>query len=339
MSRALYKNSNTQGGKQYFHGTKNTGKNSGRLPFAQFFSCNHLETHGSRQRNTKYMKEQVKKLYQEMQEDIDLYQEMGIPAINRLSGALKSIKGIVLRLKTTVLQDGFKDETQEIDFFKHQKPLFVSEQIYLIEYATIFLGKPSQSEGLPEAYYQEELKRLQLFINRFGFLYQCYKMEASDLDHILFLRDAGPTGMLLPDMADADPAFATNGDYLWAKFMAYERLQLWLEEELKCLRGGPAAPASGDHAPAGIPGGLKWTGETINLVEFAYGIWLTGQVNNGQVSITEIVEFLEHAFRVRIGKPHRRWQGIANRKRLGYTKFLDEMKAGIERRIEEEISK
>jgi hypothetical protein len=90
--------------------------------------------------------------------------------------------------------------------------------------------------------------------------------------------------------------------------------------------------------PAGS-GGLKWTGETINLVEIAYGIWLTGQRNNGQVSITEIVEFLEGAFRVRIGKPHRRWQGITNRKRLGYTRFLDEMKGAIEKRLEEEMGR
>jgi hypothetical protein len=287
------------------------------------------------------MKDQIKKLYQEMQEDIGFYQEMGIPATNRLSGALKSIKEIVLRLKTNVLHDGFKDEAQEIDFFKRQKPLFVSEQIYLTEYATIFLGKPSLSDSLLEAYYQEELKRLQMFINRFGFLYQCYKLEAGDLDSVLFLREAGPTGMLLPDMADADPAFSTNGDHLWAKFMAYERLQLWLEEELKRLRGGgvTGSARADDYPPAGAPGGVKWTGETINLVEIAYGIWLTGQLNNGQVSITEIVEFLEHAFRVRIGKPHRRWQGIASRKRLGYTRYIDEIKAAIEKRVEEELER
>jgi len=87
---------------------------------------------------------------------------------------------------------------------------------------------------------------------------------------------------------------------------------------------------------------MRWTGETINLVEIAYGIWLTGQLNNGQlnngqVSVTEIVEFLEVAFRVKIGKPHRRWQGIARRKRLGYTRFLDEMKGAIEKRVEEEL--
>jgi hypothetical protein len=246
---------------------------------------------------------------------------------------------MMIRLKVHVMTEGFSSEEAEIAFFKTEKPLFVAEQIYLTEYATVFLGKPSLSDGLLEAYYAGELKRVHTFINRFGFLYQCYKLEAKDLDSALFLRDAGPSGMLLPETPDADPAFSTNGDYLWAKFMAYERLMLWLEEELKRLRGGgaPAAP-NDDPRPAG-PGGLKWTGETINLVEIAYGIWLTGQVNNGQVSITEIMEFLEGAFRVRIGKPHRRWQSLTRRKRLAAFRFVDEVKAALEKRLEEEMGR
>jgi len=287
------------------------------------------------------MKPEVKKLYDELQEDLAFYEELGAPPANRLSGALFSVRAMMIRLKVLVMTEGFGGPEAEIAFFKHEKPLFVAEQVYLTEYTVLLLGKPMPGSGLVEAYYIEELKRVQTFINRFGFLYQCYKMEAKDLDSVLFLRGAGPSGMLLPETPDADPQFSTNGDFLWAKFMAYERLQAWLEEQLALFHGqgkGTATPhGHADHLMPPI--GLKWTGESINLVELAYGIWLTGQVNNGNVSITEIVEFLEAAFRVRIGKPHRRWQGIANRKRLGYTRFLDECKGAIAKRIEEELVK
>jgi len=112
--------------------------------------------------------------------------------------------------------------------------------------------------------------------------------------------------MVLPQTPDTDPRFVTNGDYLWAKYIAYERLQHWQEAELGKLRGGSddEDKAPPNH-PGGGPGGLRWTGETINLVELAYGIWLMGQLNNGQVAVTEIVEFIEQVFRVHIGKPHR----------------------------------
>src|ERR1700722_10521499 len=91
---------------------------------------------------------------------------------------------------------------------KKKKLLFVAEQIYLIQYTTIFCGKPAYSKDLLEAYYMEELKRLRVFINRYGFLYQCYKLDAGDLDSVLFLRDAGPSGMVLPEMTEQDPAFS-----------------------------------------------------------------------------------------------------------------------------------
>jgi hypothetical protein len=84
---------------------------------------------------------------------------------------------------------------------------------------------------------------------------------------------------------------------------------------------------------------LKWTGETINLVEIAYGIWLTGQVNHGNASISEIVLWLEKHFAVRVGKAHRRWQNISGRKRLSYTRYLDECKAAIEKRVEDEFGR
>jgi hypothetical protein len=81
---------------------------------------------------------------------------------------------------------------------------------------------------------------------------------------------------------------------------------------------------------------LQWTGETINLAELAYGIWLTGQVNNGNATITEIMEWLEIHLHVKIGVPFRRWFSISKRKRISLTKYIDQIKAAILKRVDEE---
>jgi hypothetical protein len=81
---------------------------------------------------------------------------------------------------------------------------------------------------------------------------------------------------------------------------------------------------------------LKWTGNTINLAELAYGIWLTGQINHGNVSVNQVVGWLEKQLGVKIGDPHRRWQSIAARKRVGPFVFVDEMKDALVKRLEEE---
>jgi len=310
----------------------NTDKTAGRLAFAL---------------KTKTMKAYIQTLYTELQEDLEAYMEMGILPINKLSGALHTLRGTLGKLKSHVLQHPFKDQQEEITFFKKEKPLFVAEQLYAVDLCIIQTAQPRYDTALIREYLESELRQINVYFRKYSFLYQYYQLDSTDMDVLLFVRGAYPKDVLVPDAADPDPAFSTACDHLWARFMAYERLREWLVSEIRAMDGGGAGAQpgnpGGDMPPpgpvSGGPGGMRWTGETINLVEIAYGIWLTGQLNNGQVSVTEIVEFLEGMFRVKIGKPHRRWQGIARRKRLGYTRFLDEMKAALEKRVEEEFSK
>jgi hypothetical protein len=103
------------------------------------------------------MRGEIKKLYDELQEDLAFYEDLGAPPANRLSGALVSIRAMMIRLKVLVMKEGFTSNQAEIAFFKNEKPLFVAEQVFLTEYTVILLGKPMSGSGLVEAYYIEEL--------------------------------------------------------------------------------------------------------------------------------------------------------------------------------------
>jgi hypothetical protein len=281
----------------------------------------------------KINEDQINRCYDRLIEELQLYTEMGTIPIRKLSGALQSLRSALAQVKQLVLAEGFAGEAEEIAFFKQVKPKFVSEQLYFVEVCSIQQFKPFEAALLAD-YYSDELRRVRVFLSRHSFLYQCFQMGASELDSVLFLRNAGTSGMLLPVSPDPDPLFSTNGDFLWAKFMAYERLSEWLGDELNSLR-----PGGGPQAPAGGNGGLKWTGDGINLVELGYGIWLTGQLNNGNAGIAEIVAWLEVCFGVKLGRPYRRWQSIAGRKRVGVTKYADEIRVAILKRLDEELGR
>jgi|GEM_PF-4618507 RteC protein. len=81
------------------------------------------------------------------------------------------------------------------------------------------------------------------------------------------------------------------------------------------------------------PNALRWTGESINLVELAYGIWLTGQLNNGNATISEIIRWMEASLGIHVGRAYRRWTEISRRDRVHSTKFIDRMKESIDERI------
>jgi len=287
------------------------------------------------------MKKFTEQLYDDLKEELSVYADLGTLPIRKVTGAIHSIQNAFAKLKKHFAETPFKTQDEEIHFFKYEKPRFTAEHFYAMEIFSIETARPMNDASLLKAFYEQELKYIQRFLYANKFLYAYYQFNLNDLDQSLFVRGAKPVDIPVPDVIGLDPLFTTCCDTLWGKFMAFERLEVWLRTELKELNGDGSQRSKDDQpsAPAGGPGGMRWTGETINLVEIAYGIWLTGQLNNGQVSITEITEFLEVVFRVRVGKPHRRWQSLTRRKRLAAFRFVDEVKAALEKRLEEEWGK
>lgn len=256
------------------------------------------------------------------------------------------------KIKERITQYPFKTTAEEILFFKQEKPRFLAEQLFALEMVNVQTSRPLYDAENLKTFYQNELSGPGRFFSQYKAMYQYYQLDATDLDELLFIRGAKPPSMLLPETQNLDPAFSTNGDYAFAKFIAMERLQAYLIEELKELNRPGRRLYNGlgwqhvddNHLKSGGemnhgPSKLSWTGESINLVELAYGMWLTGQINNGNASVSEIVEFLEKCFQVEIGTPHRRWQSISRRKRIAPFKYVDEIKAALSKRLEEEWGK
>lgn len=67
-----------------------------------------------------------------------------------------------------------------------------------------------------------------------------------------------------------------------------------------------------------------------------FGWYYTGQINNGQATIADLVRKVERVFNVNLGKPYRRFSEIRQRKRLSKTKFLEEMSRAINKKIEDD---
>ncbi len=281
------------------------------------------------------MKNYSTTLFQELEEELFLFSEIGTLPVRRLAGALSSIRNALDKLKAYLEGHPFKDQEEEIDFFKCSKPRFISEQLYALEMFNIETNRPFAGDVLLKAFYEKELQFIDRFFTQYKFLYQYYKFEFKELDTLLFLRGAKPSDIILPETAGLDINFSTSCDLLFGKFIAYERLQIYLLEEIRSLEN----PLKSSNVLREGFIDLKWTGETINLAEVAYGIWLTGQINYGNASITEIIESLENCFQVKIGTAFRRWQSISRRKRIKPTKYLDQMKDAVLQRLDEENSR
>lgn len=277
------------------------------------------------------MKEFIEELKIKLYKALLASRELSNP-LERLKQALKIVQDSLVKLKQIQIEKGFIDISEEIHFFKTIKPCIYAYKIEEVMYFNLSINKPVGTKETQIVYFEEELKTLQRFFQLHAFHYQYYKLGGVELDSLYFVRGAQMSTIPILEASEMDPEFSTGMDFLFAKFIAYERLQLFIIEQIGALKN----PA--EHHLAKIVQGLKWTGDAINLVEIAYGMYHTGQLNHGNASLTQIVRWLEENLQVNIGRAHRRFTEISRRKRLSSTKYLDQMRDAINKKIENDLT-
>jgi hypothetical protein len=234
-------------------------------------------------------------------------------------------------LKALMHEHGFETKADEVYFFKYTKPQMVALQLYEVLNFNLIANSPAGTKEMIKAYYEEELLQVFRFFRQQSYHYQYYRLRADELDELFFIRGAEPVMIPVLEEMESIANFSTTMDYAFAKYIAYERLQDDLLERLTNLYGEEKEDQASKKTI-----NLRWTGESINLVEIAYGLWLTGQLNEGNVTITDVIHWLEEKFQVKIGVAYRRWTEISNRTHSA-TKFLDRMRDAIQQRINDDL--
>lgn len=237
-----------------------------------------------------------------------------------------SVRASIAELKAHFRMNPFPGNEQEIQFFKYEKPAIVAEHIYAQELYAIESNTPVGEQSLADVYYFQELNYIRRVFDQNRFLYQYFQLDGTEFDEIYFCRGNRRPEINLPAAVDADPEFSTPGDFVFARFIAFERLQNHVSDLLYAKKDS-TYDKGGDF--------VRWTGDVINLVELIYGLYLTGQINHGNASMNELVRWAEQQFGVKIGVIQRKFAEIQGRKRISATKFIDKMKDGLLQKIDD----
>ncbi len=250
-----------------------------------------------------------------------------VPELKTVGVKNPIIVGDLVRNSITTLKEHFKanpfpDKQKEIVFFKYDKPLCVAEHIFAQELYAIESNKPVGDKKVSDNYYIQELTYIRRGFDQNRYLYQYFQLDGVEFDELYFCRGSRPPEIALPVAPDFDPEFSTPGDFVFAKFIALERLQNYISDILYSH-----SDDDGNHP-------LRWTGDLVNLVELIYGLHLTGQLNNGNASLNEMVRWAENQFGVKIVVIQRKFAEIQRRKRITATKFIDQMKDSLQQKIE-----
>jgi hypothetical protein len=251
--------------------------------------------------------------------------------MERLTACLSTTRKYLKLLKEYLDGHPFENRAAEIEFFKYDKPKFYQWLIYYLECYTIENGKPLDVGKPLLRYYTDQLKYINRFFRQNEFHYQYYKLNAVEMDNLYFIRGAEVQQILIPEIPEVNPDFSTSMDYLFAKFMAYEHLQQYVLE----LMQSPAEKATAMPMVSKKGRATKWTGDTCNLIEIVYGIYDTRQVNDGKVDLSDLMDVFEQCFQVNLSRYFRRFTEIKRRKTMSKTRYLDQMRDAIHKRIDD----
>lgn len=251
--------------------------------------------------------------------------------LDRMKAALVCIRKFLQRQLQFITENTFKDTQEEASYFKNIKPQFYYHYIFEVALYNLVTGLPCGDDESKRAYYLDELRFAQRVFKEHPFLYQYYRLGGDELDELYFVRGVTVQSVLIPEVPELDSEFSASGDYLFAKFKAYEMLQEYIAHELsnvgKATRVAFARPGRGAEP-------LKWTGDQVNAIELGYGIWLSGQLNKGDASLADIMYWLGQSLDIDLARHTRRFDEIKARKLVSQTRFTDNMRDAIRQHID-----
>lgn len=244
------------------------------------------------------------------------------------------IRSALSKLKAFVLESNFKNEDEEILFFKEIKPGILSQLIYYAKLNNIESKRPIGSLEIQQDYLLRELEKLTLFFNSHLEFYRYYRMNSTFLDDKFFVRGREDLHSHLDNpLIYIDPDFSTSQDYTVAKIIANDRLEVFLKTELDALSIKANNPnwvqlGSLENTP------LQWTDNKTALVELIYALYASGSLNNGHCEIRELASFFEQAFNVKFTDIYHTYIEIKNR--TNPVRYIDNLKAALLRKMEED---
>lgn len=245
------------------------------------------------------------------------------------------IKDILSKLRAFIVNYKFKTEEEEIYFFKVIKPEIVSQLIYHVKINNFESKRPLGSPEVQHNYILMELEKLTMYFNNHLEFYRYYRMNSTFLDDKFFVRGREDLHLHIENlMVHIDPEFSTSQDYMVAKIIANDRLEVYFKTELEALSKKTSGTfwLQNNNLNNNL---FHWTDSKTALVELIYAICAVGSLNHGKCEIRELTAFFEQIFNVRLTDIYRTYLEI--KLRSIPTKYMDSLKTALLRKMEEDL--
>lgn len=197
------------------------------------------------------------------------------------------------RLKDFIINYHFKNEDEEIEFFKEVKPKLFYRLIYYRKIYNIELNRPIAGLEMQKAYLLSELEGINKYTSKRLDFIRYYRAGATYLDQLYFLRRKTDTEQYLETFYyELDPDFSTNCDFKVAKILANDMLSAYLLTELEVLEA-KGKRVSDFFIPRVR---LTWQESKSDLIELIYAF--DSKQCFGEVPLRQLANYFEQVFNI-----------------------------------------
>lgn len=260
----------------------------------------------------------------ELETALDLLTENEHNIILLSERALMKIDHCIRGIKKMLKEITFESAADEVLFFKHHKPFFISKFIYYSTLLEIESTKPCAGDKNQRKYYEGELLKIRKYQCDEQDFYNYYRRNATYLDYKYFTRNSHDLKMKLSShLYNFDEDFTTTYDHKIAVFIAHEGLENYLMERVK-----------NSHTEEKYPV-LQWTSSKVSLLELLYALHLSQCFNAGNLNFIEIVRHAEKVLHINLGNVYKTIGEIKSRK-YKRKRFLELLSVNLEKIFEED---
>ncbi|GAB3422078.1 RteC domain-containing protein [Niabella aquatica] len=245
------------------------------------------------------------------------------------------LKEMLYAIKTEVLQAGFKNEQQEIDFFRNIKPQVLGKLIYYNKVFRIETTCPVSNGKMYYSYFENELKLLKSeykeSICNTDF-YRYYRAGRTDRDHSYFrLGQINYHDGLNSGVFEIDLNFSTYYDNKIAYIVANELLYTYLLAKINLEENPDMVLINGDTNKD-----ISWTNSQNALIELIYALYVSNSISYGKIGIRKLALIFQVLFRTPLNDIHHSFHRMKTRAG-SRTAFLDQLKLSLEEYMDKDL--
>ncbi|KAA6301332.1 MAG: hypothetical protein EZS26_002529 [Candidatus Ordinivivax streblomastigis] len=266
------------------------------------------------------------RLKKEVDADIEQIESSEVSMISKSLEASHVLADAFSRLKAFILSYNFRNEEEEILFFKEIKPRLCFRLIYYRKIYNIEMNRPTGIKKQRE-YLYEILNDINKYnCKRLDFI-RYYRSGSSHLDTLYFLRGKTDVEQYLETFYyELDPKFTTNCDFKVTKILSNDMLSAYLMHEIELLNENGFKTCS-----FGFPATkMTWKGTKAELQEQIYSWDSAGTF--GDVPLTQLSDYIQNVFNIQLDRNLSRTFGDLKIRNIP-TPFLDKLKEALLRRM------